>query len=468
MNKQIVGYFICIILLLSSTFHLVAQEAHILGNSPDYADRELIFYSFDEYITYPIDTLAIVSVAPDGRFEAKLPIQSTRQVYVNLDFFVGIFWAEPTEKYNLVLPELRLKTQAERLNPFFEEQHIYLGLSSNKPDEINARIRELNYLIDSFMIIHEREILNRSLREKELGVFIDSLYRIFPQTDTFWEKQLLYQLAPIKQFISRKPSDWLVRDYFAQASVYPEHPAYASFFKQELVGINALVKKEQPEISIELEKGNWKHALSNLKKIDGFGEQKWAEFFLINAQYNAFWNQTFAGNPMLQILDSLIIETSYEDNRKLAKAMKTKITQLYPGYPAPEFTLLDKNNQKISLNDFKGKYIYLNFCSYEAYPCLVDFEILNALQNEFKRKMEVISISTDEDFGRFLGEMEMKSCQFTLLNAAGNKDLLEAFRVRTIPTYILIDPYGNILQAPSIAPGENFRNEFFRILNKQD
>ncbi len=67
------------------------------------------------------------------------------------------------------------------------------------------------------------------------------------------------------------------------------------------------------------------------------------------------------------------------------------------GETAPEFSLRDINGQEVSLADYKGKVVLVNFWATWCGPCKLEMPHLDKMDREFEEKgFEVISISTDD------------------------------------------------------------------------
>ena len=65
---------------------------------------------------------------------------------------------------------------------------------------------------------------------------------------------------------------------------------------------------------------------------------------------------------------------------------------------APDFCLADTAGVFRSVDEYRGKYVYLNFVSSYSYTCTQDLEQLKLLNEKTKGVMDVISISIDDDF----------------------------------------------------------------------
>lgn len=72
-------------------------------------------------------------------------------------------------------------------------------------------------------------------------------------------------------------------------------------------------------------------------------------------------------------------------------------SSLGPGDPAPEFSLKDLHGQKVSLKDYRGKLVLLNFWATYCEPCREEMPDLMALYDAYKAKdVVVVGISLDE------------------------------------------------------------------------
>jgi cytochrome c biogenesis protein CcmG/thiol:disulfide interchange protein DsbE len=66
------------------------------------------------------------------------------------------------------------------------------------------------------------------------------------------------------------------------------------------------------------------------------------------------------------------------------------------GKPAPQFTLQDLNGKKVSLADYKGKAVLLNFWATWCGPCKVEIPWLIKLRDQYKDQgFEVLGIESD-------------------------------------------------------------------------
>lgn len=111
---------------------------------------------------------------------------------------------------------------------------------------------------------------------------------------------------------------------------------------------------------------------------------------------------------------------------------------------APDFNLVTLDNKKLSLKDFKGKYIFLNFWATWCGPCIDEMPSMEKLYQKFKSKKNFIMLAVSIDKGsaevvkRFVTENKLT---FTIL-LDKNSEVAGSYGVMGIPSTYLIDQHG--------------------------
>jgi peroxiredoxin len=127
------------------------------------------------------------------------------------------------------------------------------------------------------------------------------------------------------------------------------------------------------------------------------------------------------------------------------------------GEQAPNFVLKDLQGKEVSLEDYKGKGVLINFWASWCEPCKAEMPALNNIHKKYKDKgVEVIGINA--------GDTELVAKTFTkemglefpvVLDPKG--DVQKAYKVIPLPTSFLIDKDGKVVK---MITGERTEEQF--------
>lgn len=111
---------------------------------------------------------------------------------------------------------------------------------------------------------------------------------------------------------------------------------------------------------------------------------------------------------------------------------------------APDFTLLDTEGKKISLSNYAGKVVIVDFWATWCPPCRRGIPDLIDIQKQFKNKVAVIGISVDTDTKSKVVPF-MKSMGINYPVVFANSEVVQSYGgIDAIPTSFIIDKKGNI------------------------
>lgn len=113
---------------------------------------------------------------------------------------------------------------------------------------------------------------------------------------------------------------------------------------------------------------------------------------------------------------------------------------------APEFTLQDLSGKPVSLSDFKGKVVFIDFWASWCPPCKKEFPELNSFIKRYEPNAVVLAVNVDRKRSHvddFLSRMPRLSGNFHVLLDAESK-IIPAYGARAMPTSYIIDREGVI------------------------
>ncbi len=112
---------------------------------------------------------------------------------------------------------------------------------------------------------------------------------------------------------------------------------------------------------------------------------------------------------------------------------------------APAFTLKDMNGADVSLADFKGQVVLLNFWATWCGPCKYEIPTFVKLQDKYRDRVAFLGLSVDDPVEKLKPFAEKYSINYPLLVGLGHEDIQDAYGpIYGIPITVMIDRQGNI------------------------
>ena len=135
----------------------------------------------------------------------------------------------------------------------------------------------------------------------------------------------------------------------------------------------------------------------------------------------------------------------YADNNKIVV-----------GEPAPDFTLNDLNDDSISLLQFKGKYVIINFWSIYCQGCTEELPVLEDFNSEKGENIVLLTINLDEEEREVREYLNKNNYSEFMVLFDKTKKVMKQYNLKRIPMFYFINPDGIIkgLWEGSIEKGE--------------
>lgn len=130
------------------------------------------------------------------------------------------------------------------------------------------------------------------------------------------------------------------------------------------------------------------------------------------------------------------------------------------GSPAPTFSLPSLEGEELSLEDFRGKAILLNFWATWCGPCRYEMPSLEALYQKYKDQgLVVLGISVDEEGWKPIREfLKVVPVSFPIVLDKDQR-VTEAYETYRVPETYFIDPEGKV--AGKVVGPQDFHQDVF-------
>ncbi len=449
------------------------NEVKITGviENPTAADVEVFYYK--NFITNQTEKVD-VGLDASNAFEAVLPVSEGQFVYVS----------QP--RRNIILYLL-------------PGADIQISFNAEDPDLLPV-IEGEKALESRFLVSYNKEVerkYNRSIILNQLGSttaadFKDMMDNAYEEKLAYLESHENYRKLD-KEFVKVMKTNFLYEKYgllldYPMAFSYfnpeagdPELPEGFYDFLESDDLFNDEFLKSRPYFSFANTYLN-RHAEKNADPD--------SELSFYERQYQ-FAREIFTGKTREAVLAQNLIyllnfgtaeagEEYYADfsalvqtpeYRELIEAEYQTIMALAPGQPAPAITLTDIDGNEVSLSDFAGKVVYLDFWASWCGPCMREVPFAKELKKRMEEEDDLVffyvSVDTDEVAWRNkVAEMEIKGVH---VNVSGfGHDVPVSYNLKGVPTFYLIGRDGKIFDNRPPRPSNPKVDEVLKAALEQE
>jgi thiol-disulfide isomerase/thioredoxin len=131
---------------------------------------------------------------------------------------------------------------------------------------------------------------------------------------------------------------------------------------------------------------------------------------------------------------------------------------------APEFTSTSLDGRKISLSNFNGKIVVLDFWGTWCIPCIQGLPNMKTYYQKVSKKIEFIGIACNENIKRVSELINTQDLKWTQLMNKSPVDIALKFEVSSYPTKIIINDKGIILNV-FVGESEDFYKKIDELFN---
>jgi len=131
---------------------------------------------------------------------------------------------------------------------------------------------------------------------------------------------------------------------------------------------------------------------------------------------------------------------------------------------APGFTLHNSKGAVVTLAQYKGKVVLLDFCATWCTGCKVEIPWYMEFDKKYKRKgLAVVGVSMDDNWKPVKPFLKEKGIKYPVL--LGNQDLAKLYNLTAMPLTLLIDRDGKVaVSHAGIVEKDEFEHQIQMLL----
>lgn len=457
-----------ILLMIFFVQTVFGQNVVITGNAKTYAGKVLQWRSYSDQITFHEKILAESKVNAKGDFKFEINVDKPLISFIHLNVFKGILFIEPGKSYQIVLPERQEKSKADELNPFFKETEFFIRCVHIDSSDLNVKIKMFDKLLDSYMTESFKQFKGK-VNKTTVDSIINLIEKKFSANQNeYFNNYRKYNYASYRLVAYERNKERFITTNFSNKKILWNNPAYMDLFNRVFYNyLKTLYRKPKGKaIPYNLIK---RKSLSGLKScLDSFPylqNDTLKDLVILKSLYDNFYKDDFPHESILFMIDSVQYDTDVPEVRLIAKNIKQKLTTLLLNYQAPDFKLKNSKGKSVSLSNYKGSFVYLNFCTPGSYSCQKDFRLLQQLHLQQYELLKIVTICVCDSYESMKKLVKENKYRWDFLYFDKNNELLQKYNVRVYPSYYLINPEGKLIMLPAFPPGEaSFEARYFDAL----
>ena len=445
------------------------QNVTIKGTAKGAEGKTIILKSYTDYFTLNEKFLAKGVIDSSGIFELKCNISSTVLAVVHIEYYSGEIFLEQNKSYTVEIKNLVFNDKLDKVNYNLSPFTCFIKVISNEKEELNNLTQKLNIMYNSFIkdniyLLKTKKILF------EVDTFLVSVNDTFAGIKhPFFNEYLKYRIASLKLLTNYSDPYKLMIDYLYKKPVLYDNIEYMTFmntyFDNYFQDLTHPVLISDFYIPINVNQ-SYPELMDVLGKDSLFINEKLREIILLNTLNYLNSSNNFSKKNIISILTQVGSNSKFQEHRQIAKSMISYLLRFEKGMPAPDFTLKNTNNSDVSLSDFRGKYVYLNFYTSWCVDCIDEMELMVKLRQNFDNDVVFISIAADREFMNMYHFTRDQKYNWLFLHLNSDYDLLESFGICSYPGFVLIGKNGEFIQCPALKPSENIELFLTNLMKK--
>ena len=436
------------IALISPLFG-ASQNVSITGNALFYAGEKITIFQYKNSLTNEKQILDTLTISDSGKYAFELEITEPSNLGCKIEMREYPLHIHPNTVLQLDFYPIR-NSNNQRINDLIEKTYLQIpnGVATDSVyHDLTWSFAELQYeiriksVIDKFYIPFFAQADSTYKSYIENDPLFATYYTYFKSNSLLLTSQSRTKL--IQEFLINKPVQYYSKEYFKfiNAALIPR--------------INQLFIRNREEFDAAIKEYKIYDSLLKLMAKDSLLQSEELRSFALLT-----YVRSKTSSPMLTkelkngIIGQMANFCQYPVQKEAAQYFRKKKKKLQVNTEAPIFELEDQYGQKLPLQKFRGKPVYLGFINSKSRTCNTDLMVIEQLRKEYK-KAEFLMVLTDRD-SVDMSKLPDEASNFNYVYLRKDYSILETYEIWSYPIYFFIDKHGYFIESPAKRPEEMY------------
>ncbi len=441
----------------------------IRGIFPGAEGEEVRLMKYRDLISGSLTEIASDTIDNEGHFFVRIAIDEPMQLTLRIMHASNHFYAEPGNDLQVVIDPIGHNDQMQRLIQHPLHGAFPMTIYNRREDQIdlNHKVDLLHNMVADY--IEKLVAPNiRASHRTSLRLFADRSRETFAGCNhPFLDDYVTYYIAYMERSLNTKPFNSLFEEYINGQPIRYGHPMYMDFFKAMF---DNYLFSESRSIDIRdlyaavNRQGSYIALMDTLGKDSLLFNDRLRELVMLNGLQRMFARDDFLAAQIREVLQQTNSESRFPVHASIAENILDRQLALHRGSEVPPIELYDVVGTRVSLQDFSGKYVYVFFGAGWCNTTMAELGPLVDITETFSEDVVVLGILTDRDKSLIEPLFAPGVFPFRLLHFGNDYRLLDNYRIRTIPQFLLIDPEGRMAAYPFVSPSAGAADRLRQII----
>lgn len=433
---------------------LVFSQVTVKGFAPAYVGKTIEAFAIDDYFSYHESLLASTQVNADSSFTLYIDNDITRKIIIKSSNNRGFLYVQPNGKYTIFFPE------KDKYDPYKPSGNsIEIAFYQLDSTDINYKILGFQRWMDRFIgnNYHLKSVRPVEFSEA-LDLFKTNVEKAYKDdTSTFLKTFVRFSVASLDNIQTASQRNRYEKHdfYIKHTPVQYQNDAYMEY-------ISAFYQEMMPRLANETNEKVYMGVLKSSPTliIRALGTEytlinmRIREMVMIKSLSEVYNGGDYPQTNIVTILDSVANNSLFDANAEIARNLLDRLTELVPGGIAPDFVLRNNDGTK-TLQDFKGKHLYLHFYDPESVNNQKEIELINGLFKNYGGYVQIVTIYKESDSLSSVAKEKLDEIFWEKYALPNSNSIWKNYRIEAFPQFTLIDAAGYVVSSPALGPTPN-------------